>query len=106
MKILSEMPTGMGSKWLLAKFSDTFYGYGIAEDFNDRWGLPVDQRGSKEEVLEKCVFMQNVCEEYIEQYKKTIAEKRLNNEYWKMTLKYEQAELKMFIEFAKVLKEL
>ena len=68
--------------------------------------FPVDQCGNKEEVLEKCVFMQNVCEEYIEKYKKTIAEKRLNNEYWKMTLKYEQTELKMFIEFAKVLKEL
>lgn len=26
--VLSEMPTGMGSKFILAKYSDTFYGYG------------------------------------------------------------------------------
>ena len=33
MTILSEMPTGMGGKWILAKFTDTFYGYGVEADF-------------------------------------------------------------------------
>lgn len=28
MKILAEMPTGMGSKWILAEFENNFYGYG------------------------------------------------------------------------------
>ena len=50
MKILSEMPTGMGGKWILAKFTDTFYGYGVEADFKSAWGLPVNQCGTKEEV--------------------------------------------------------
>lgn len=106
MEILSEMSTETGSKWLLVKFSNTFYGYGTVADFNDIWGLPVNQCGSKEEVLKNCIFMRSVCEEYIEKYKKIITEKRLNNEYWKMALMNEQTELKMLIKFAKVLREL
>ena len=39
MKILSEMPTGMGGKWILAKFTDTFYGYGVEADFKSAWGF-------------------------------------------------------------------
>ena len=65
MKILSEMPTGMGGKWILAKFTDTFYGYGVEADFKCAWGLPVNQCGTKEEVLENCLRMQEVNKEYI-----------------------------------------
>lgn len=37
MKILAEMPTGMGSKWVLAEIKNDFYGYGTVADFNDKW---------------------------------------------------------------------
>lgn len=47
MKILAEMPTGMGSKWILAEFENNFYGYGTVADFNDKYGLPVNQFGTK-----------------------------------------------------------
>lgn len=50
MKILAEMPTGMWSKWVLAEIENDFYGYGTVADFNDKWGLPVNQCGTKESV--------------------------------------------------------
>nr|DAJ69591.1 MAG TPA: Protein of unknown function (DUF2856) [Caudoviricetes sp.] len=57
MTVLSEMPTGIGSKFILAKYSDTFYGYGTEMDHKSAWGLPVNQCGTKEEVLENCLRM-------------------------------------------------
>ena len=39
MTVLSEMPTGIGSKFILAKYSDTFYGYGTEMDHKSAWGL-------------------------------------------------------------------
>lgn len=106
MEILSEMPTGMGSKWLLAKFSNTFYGYGTVMDFRSAWGLPVNQCGTKEEVLEDCVRMQSVCNEYIEKYKKELSKEKRKLEGWKMLIKNNEIELEMLIEFARVLREL
>ena len=85
MTVLSEMLTGMGSKFILAKYSDTFYGYGTEMDHKDAWGLPVNQCGTKEEVLENCLRMIEVNKEYIQKYQK---------------------ELEMHTEFARILKEM
>lgn len=95
MKILSEMPTGIGGKWILTKFTDIFYGYGTEADFKSAWGLPVNQCGTKEEVLENCLRMQEVNKEYIEKYQ--------NNDDYKTLLECEQKELAMHIEFARIL---
>ncbi len=95
MTILSEMPTGMGGKWILAKFTDTFYGYGVEADFKCAWGLPVNQCGTKDEVLENCLRMQEVNKEYIKKYQ--------NNDTYKILFESEQKELAMHTEFARIL---
>ena len=95
MTILSEMPTGMGGKWILAKFTDTFYGYGVEADFKCAWGLPVNQCGTKEEVLENCLRMQEVNKEYIKKYQ--------NNDAYKILFESEQKEFEMHTEFARIL---
>ena len=59
------MSTGMGSKWILAKFSNDFYGYGTEMDFKSALGLPVNQCGTKTEVLENCLRMQKVNLDFI-----------------------------------------
>ena len=104
MKILSETPTGMGSKWILAKFSDTFYGYGTEMDFKSAWGLPVNQCGTKEEVLGNCERMMEVNKEYIEQYQKEFNKNK--TEGWKWMLEHEKIEFEMHTRFAEKLRDL
>ena len=77
MKVLSEMPTGMGSKWILAKFSNDFYGYGTEMDFKSAWGLPVNQCGTKTEVLENCLRMQKVNLDFIDEYNKELLKENI-----------------------------
>lgn len=106
MKVLSEMSTGMGSKWILAKFSNDFYGYGTEMDFKSAWGLPVNQCGTKEEVLENCLRMIEVNKEYIQKYQKELEKEKGKPEGWKILLYCEQKELEMHTEFARILKEM
>lgn len=104
MIILSEMPTGMGGKWILAKYSDTFYGYGTESDHKCAWGLPVNQCGTKEKVLENCLRMIQVNKEYIRKYQKELAKEKKKPEGWKMLINNKQREFEMHTEFARILK--
>ena len=97
------MPTGMGGKWILAKYSDTFYGYGTESDHKCAWGLPVNQCGTKEEVLENCLRMIQVNKEYIRKYQKELVKEKKKPEGWKMMLNNEQREFEMHTEFARIL---
>lgn len=106
MIVLSEMPTGMGGKWILAKYSDTFYGYGTEKDHKSAWGLPVEQCGTKDEVLENCLRMIEVNKEYVQQYQKELAKVKKKPEGWERLLDCEQKELEMHTEFARILKEM
>ena len=105
MTVLSEISTGMGSKWILAKYSDTFYGYGTEMDHKSVWGLPVNQCGTKEEVLENCLRMIEINKEHIQKYQKDFAKEKKNTDGWQKLLYYKQKELEMHTEFARILKE-
>lgn len=106
MTVLSEMLTGMGSKFILAKYSDTFYGYGTEMDHKSVWGLPVNQCGTKGEVLENCLRMIEINKEYIQKYQKELEKEKRKPEGWKILLYCEQKELEMHTEFARILKEM
>lgn len=106
MTVLSEMPTGMGGKWILAKYSDTFYGYGTEMDHKSVWGLPVNQCGTKEEILENCLRLIEINKEYIQKYQKELKKEKKKPEGWKILLYCEQKKLEMHTEFARILKEM
>lgn len=106
MTVLSEMSTGMGSKFILAKYSDTFYGYGTEMDHKSVWGLPVNQCGTKGAVLENCLRMIEINKEHIQKYQKELAKEKRKPEGWKRLLYCEQKELEMHTEFARILKEM
>lgn len=106
MIILSEMLTGTGIKFILAKYSDTFYGYGTEMDHKSAWGLPVNQCGTKEEVLENCLRMIEINKRHIEQYQKKLVKEKKKPEGWKIMIDCEQKELRMHTEFARILKEM
>lgn len=105
MKVLSEMSTGMGSKWILAKFSNDFYGYGTEMDFKSAWGLPVNQCGTKTEVLENCLRMQNVNLDFIDKYNKELLKEKKKPDGWKKLIEHEKMEYDMHLKFANILKE-
>ena len=105
MKVLSEMPTGMGSKWILAKFSNDFYGYGTEMDFKSAWGLPVNQCGTKTEVLENCLRMQKVNLDFIDEYNKELLKEKKKPDGWKKLIEHEKIEYEMHLKFANILIE-
>lgn len=103
MKILAEMPTGMGSKWVLAEIENDFYGYGTVADFNDKWGLPVNQFGTKKSVKNHCESIAGLCRERIKKYQKELSKEKKKPDGWKLMIEHEQKKLEMLIEFIRVL---
>ena len=101
MKILSEMPTGMGGKWVLVDYGNNFYAYGVEQDLHTLLGFPVNQCGTKEEVLIHCKSIAELCKKNIEKYQKEFAKEKLDG--WKIMIEHEQKELEMLMEFAKIL---
>ena len=104
MKILSEMPTGMGGKWVLVKYEEDFYAYGVEQDLNSVLGFPVNQCGTKEKVLAHCESVSKLCKENIEKYQKEFANK--NSSGLQLLINSEQKELEMLEEFSRILKTL
>ena len=76
MKILSEMPTGMGGKWVLVDYGNNFYTYGTEDCLHDLLGFPVDQCGSKEEVIKHCKSISKLCKQNIDKYKRSLQKKK------------------------------
>lgn len=103
MKILAEMPTGMGSKWILAEFENNFYEYGTVADFNDKYGLPVNQFVTKESVKNYCESIAGLCRERIKKHQKELSKEKKKPDGWKLMIEHEQKELEMLIEFINVL---
>ena len=103
MKILSEMPTGMGGKWVLVDYGNNFYAYGVEQDLYTLLGFPVNQCGSKEEVIKHCKSISKLCKENIDKYKKEFAKEKEKPDGWKILIEHEQKELEMLTEFARIL---
>ena len=105
MKILSEMPTGMGGKWVLVDYGNNFYAYGTEDCLHDLLGFPVDQCGSKEEVIKHCKSISKLCKQNIDKYKKELAKEKEKPDGWKILIEHEQRELEMLTEFTRILSE-
>lgn len=103
MKILSEMPTGMGGKWVLVKYKEDFYAYGVEQDLHTLLGFPVNQCGTKEEVLAHCKLISELCKKNIEKYQKELTKEKKKPDGWKLLIEHEQKELEMLTEFTRIL---
>lgn len=101
MKILAEMPTGMGGKWVLVKYEENFYAYGTEDCLHDLLGFPVNQCGSKEKVIEHCNSAIELCKQNISTFQKEI--EKSDSEGWKLMLEDEQRQLEMLTKFVSVL---
>ena len=101
MTILSEMPTGMGGKWVLVDYGNNFYAYGTEDCLHDLLGFPVDQCGSKEDIINHCKLISELCKQNIEKYNKELAKEKPDG--WKIMIEHEQKELEMLTEFTRVL---
>ena len=105
MKILSEMPTGMGGKWVLVDYENDFYAYGVEQCLHDFLGFPVDQCGTKEEVLNHCKSIAELCKKNIEKYQKELTKEKEKPDGWKILIEHEQKELEMRTEFVRILSQ-
>ena len=95
MKILSKMETGQGGNWVLVDYGNNFYAYGLEQDLHSLLGFPVDNCGTKEEVISRCNSIANLCKKNIEKAK---------HEGWTVLIQVETKELEMLLEFSRILK--
>ena len=100
MEILSRKETGMGSNFVLVKYSDDFYAHGTEADMSDKYGFPVNACGTKEEVLNHCKSISELCKKNINKYHKGQLE---HPKGWDILIKREEKELEALTEFEKVL---
>lgn len=91
----------MGGKWVLVDYGKNFYAYGTEKDLNSFFGFPVNQCGTKAEILSHCKSIAKLCRKNIEKYNQEFVKKQTNG--WKILIEQEQRELEMLMEFIKVL---
>lgn len=104
MEILSRVENGIGSNFVLVKYENDFYAHGIETDITDKYGFPVNSCGTKEEVINHCKAISELCRKNIEYYKKRL--KRLDSnkqDGCNLLLDHEQKELTALTEFIKIL---
>lgn len=101
MEILAKKETGMGSNFVLVKYSDDFYAHGTEADIDDKYGFPVNSCGTKEEVLKHCNSITKLCKANIQNYNKEMQKDK--SQGWKLLIDREQKELEALTEFARVL---
>lgn len=68
MKILSKIKTGFGGSWVLVKYDENFYAYGYEAYLHDFYGFPVDQCGTKEEVIKSCNSIAKLCKQNMKEF--------------------------------------
>ena len=105
MIILSEKENGMGGKWVLVDYGNNFYAYGVEQDLHTLLGFPVDQCGTREEVLTHCKSISKLCQQNIEKYQRELVKGKSSPDRLKTLIKHEQKELEMLIEFSKILSD-
>lgn len=99
MTILSEK-----EKWVLVDYGNNFYAYGVKQDLHTLLGFPVNQCGTKEEVLTHCKSILILCKQNIEKYQKEFAKDKKSSG-WKILIEHEQKELEMLTEFTRILSQ-
>ena len=70
MEILASKETGLGGKYVLVRYENDFYAHGTEADIHDKFGFPVNSCGTKEEVLNHCKSISELCKELLEKYTK------------------------------------
>lgn len=103
MKILSEMPTAIGWKWVLIDYGNNFYGYGFERDLHSLYGFPVNQCGTKDEVVTHCKSIAELCRQNIEKYKREFTKDK--HDGWEVLIEGQQKELEILTEFIRILEE-
>lgn len=103
MNVLEEMPTGLGGRWVLVEYENNFYGYGYEQDLHRLSGFPVNQCGTRDEVLAHCRSIKKLCTQNIEKYQKELEKEKRNPNGWELLIGHEKKELEMLTKFESIL---
>ena len=103
MKVLAVTPTGMGGNWILVEYEKDFYAYGYEQDLHTLTGFPINQCGTKNEVLAHCKSIAKLCEHNILKFQKELDKKNNNTFGWELLINHEQKELETLAKFASIL---
>lgn len=103
MKVLSEMPTDFGGKYVLVDYGNDFFGYGYNTEMHTLCGFPVNQCGTKEEVLLHCESIIELCKKYIVEFNNKLAKEKSNPKGWKLLIEHEELQLEALTEFKTIL---
>ena len=94
MTILSKMETGICGNWVLVKYGDDNFAYGTEEYLDDFYSFPVNNRGTKDEVIMRCNSSAISCKKNIERY---------NRKGWDILVQVETKTLDVLTEFSRIL---
>ena len=103
MKILSEKETGIGGRYVLVDYGNNFFAYGYEADMHTLCGFPVNQCGTKEEVLNHLKSIIGLCNKHIEKYQKEFAKD--NHEGWNILIDHNIHHIETLTEFETILSQ-
>lgn len=107
MKILAEKKTSTNN-YVLVKYTDNdnSYAHGLEQDLNDKCGgFPIDNRGTKEEVINHCKMIAQLDKDHIEEFKR---QRQMNtnpktDRGWALLIENAQNEINALNYFVEVL---
>lgn len=106
MKILMEKETGYGGSWVLVQYKEDFFAHGLKCDMTSFLGFPVNNVGTKKNVIGHCKSIAELCRENIAKYEKEKAKKNSNKQGWELLIADEKRELEMLTDFYNLLENL
>ena len=102
MTILSTFKTDMGGEFLLIQYGENHFSYGARAEYNTICGAPIQQCGTKEEVINRCKRLIELKNKNIDHYKKEIQKDKQAG--WNILINNSQNQIEMFNQFIDVLK--
>lgn len=101
MQILAEKENGTKGKWLLVKYSENFFAYGSLSQLNSIYGVPVQQYGTKKEVLDHCNSIIALRNKHILQHQKEF--KKDKQEGWLVLINDAKKDIETLEKFVSIL---
>lgn len=103
-KVLSEKETGLGGKWYLVDCGDNNFAYGTLAEIQRLFFVPVDQFGTREEIIKHCERIIKIKKKNINKYEREMIKDKKNPNAYNMLIEFEKKEWEMLADFSEKLR--
>lgn len=103
MKIIAKHKNIYNTDYLLIKYESNFFAYGTEKDFNCFLGVPVQQTGTKNEIIIRLKSLINLAKTHISNYEKEFSKDNHNG--WNILINDEKNKIEMYRLFLNALEK-